>query len=119
MFFKDTTFSNKDPLHLIILEAGVEENDVQVVLHSFLMSSRMAPKKNKIDEELPGDNVTAKQKFFKHPHCSQGTLPSGRTPPRFSALWVAGCRGSSPTATAPCSHPTACRTSCRTQGKLN
>ena len=26
------------------------------------------PKKNKTDEELPGDNVTVKQKFLKHPH---------------------------------------------------
>ena len=105
--FKDKTFSNKDPSLLIGLEGGIEENNVQVVLHSFLASLRMAPKKNKTDEELPRDNVTAKQKFFKHPHCSQGTLPSGRTPPRFSALWVAGCRGSSPTATAPCPHPMA------------
>ena len=107
MCFKDTTFSNKDPLHLIVLKAWVEEKDVHVAIQCFLSSSRMAPKKNKTDEELPGDNVTAKQKFFKHPHCSQGALPSGRTPPVFSALWVAAGRGSSPTATAPCPHPTA------------
>lgn len=68
--FKDTTFSNKDPLLLLPLEARVEEQDVGLTIHCFLKTLRMVPKKNsnKTDEELPGDNVTVKQKFLKHPH---------------------------------------------------
>ena len=66
--FKDKTFSNKDPPRLISLEAWVEEQDVSIAVHGFLKTQGMLPKKNKTDEELPGDNVTVKQKFLEHPH---------------------------------------------------
>ena len=66
--FKDKTFSNKAPPRLISLEAWVEEQDVSIAAHGFLKTQGMLPQKNKTDEELPGDNVTVKQKFLTHPH---------------------------------------------------
>jgi len=53
-------FSDKDPIHLLALEARIEKDDLSTDVRGLLLAILVVPEKNKTDEELPGDMLNKK-----------------------------------------------------------